>query len=262
MGELKLNINYSINEGLVISPSELIELYLTGIPLCYPDSSSISNDTIRQKIIAAQSTIENFLSIKMKKQKIDETADFVKTEFFRWGYIKTIFPIMKPLSLKGFINNVQQVSYPADWLSINRGNDSTKFRNLHLIPNTSGGAVQTQNAFVFSGITPHMGFFGADFIPNYWKIEYCTGWDKVPQVLIDAVAKLAAIQILAIAGDLIFGPGVGNQSISIDGISQNYSTTKGQGGAFAGRIKQYQSEFNQTWKDLIAEYRGIMFKMM
>lgn len=262
MPQYKLDISYSKDEGLVISPSELIDMYLTGIPLCYPDGGSISMDTIKQKIKANQKQIENILSIKMAKQKITETSDFIREDFFRWGYVKAVFPIHEPISLNGYINNVHQVSYPKEWLSVMRTNDSTKFRNLHLIPNTAGGAVMTQNAFVFSGITPHMGFFGTDFIPNYWRMEYCTGWDKVPMDLIDAVGKASAIQILAIAGDLIFGAGIGNQSISIDGISQTYSTTKGQAGAFSGRIKQYAEEFNSNWENLKAEYRGLMFKML
>lgn len=265
MAELKLDISYSKNEGLAISPSELIDMYLTGIPLCYPDGRSISKDSIKQKIAAAQKRIENLLSIKFAKQKIEETNDFIREEFFTWGYIKTTFPIMEIISLNGFINNIQQINYPKEWLSITRNNDSTKFRNLFLIPNTGGrgdGATMSQNSFAYTGITPHLGFAGANFIPNYWRVEYCTGWDKIPMELIDAVGKLVAIQILAIAGDLILGAGIGNQSISIDGISQSYSTTKGQGGAFAGRIKQYIEEFNTTWAELKAEYYGIMFKIM
>ena len=170
---------------------------------------------------------------------------------------------MEPLVLQGHINNVKQVDYPADWISIKRGTDKTKFRNLYLIPNTSGGATMTNHAFVFSGITPHMGFLGTDYIPNYWRVKYCTGWDNPPKDIVDAIAVLAAIQILAITGDLVFGAGIGNQSISIDGISQSYSTTKGGGkGAFAGRIQQYLDQAEKNLASLKAEYLGIRFKMM
>ena len=263
MGALTLNIKYNKNEGLVISPSELIHLYLTGIPLCYPDGTVLGMETIKHHIEAAQVELEHFLSIKIKKQVIWGNHDFNREHFFRWGYVKTVFPIMEPLVLQGHINNVKQVDYPADWLSIKRGNDPTKFRNLYLIPNTAGGATMTNHAFVFSGITPHMGFFGTDYIPNYWRIKYCTGWDKCPVDLVDAIAMMAAIKILAITGDLIYGAGIGNQSISIDGISQSYSTTKGGGnGAFAGRIKQYAEDLGKKLEQLKAEYLGIRFTMV
>lgn len=263
MSTMTLKVKYNVNEGLVISPSSLIELYLTGIPLCYPDGSTLSMETIKQKIEVAQKQLENYLSIKLKKQIIWENHDFIRNEFHRWGYIKTVFPIKEPLALQGYINNIKQVNYPESWLSIKRGNDPTKFRNLYLIPNTQGGAQMTQHAFIFSGITPHLGFFGTDFIPNYWRLKYCTGWDKCPADLVDAVAKAAAIQILAITGDLIYGAGVGNQSISIDGISQSYSTTKsGGGGAFSGRIKQYADELGSQLQNLRAEYYGIRFNVL
>jgi len=263
MGAIKLDIKYNKKEGLVIAPSELLQLYLAGIPLCYPDGTTLSMETIKHYIEVAQDEIEKFLSIKIKKQVIWGNHDFNREEFFRWGYIKTVFPIMEPLALQGHINNIKQVDYPDSWLSIKRGNDPTKFRNLYLIPNTKGGATMTNHAFIFSGITPHLGFFGTSYIPNYWRVKYCTGWDKCPPDIVDAVAMAAAIQILAITGDLIYGAGIGNQSISIDGISQSYSTTKGGGaGAFSGRIKQYMDDLAKKLEALKAEYYGIRFNVL
>ncbi len=265
MATLKLDICYNKNEGLVISPSDLLDLYLNGIPLCYPNGGKISEDTIKQKILASQKKLEDYLSIKIMKQIVREDQDFNREEFKIWGYVQTIFPINEPLELKGFINNIQQVNYPASWLTVKRPNDPTKFRNLHLIPNTEGGAVLTQNSFVFSGITPHLGFFGTNYIPNYWKVVYCSGWgaDEIPEDIIDYVAKSAAVQMLAISGDLLYGAGIGNQSISIDGITQQYSTTKGGGkGAFSGRIKQYSDELVADLQHLKDEYLGINFKVM
>lgn len=262
---INLKISYNKNEGLVISPSDLVNLYLTGIPLCYPNGGSISEETIKQKILASQQELEDYLSIKLNRQVMEESQDFNREEFKQWGYVKTIFPIFEPLKLNGMINNIQQVNYPPEWLSIKRSTDKTKFRNLYLIPNTEGGATQTQHAFVFSGITPHMGFFGTNFIPNYWRIKYLTGWeaDEMPNDLIDTIAKYAAVQMLAIMGDLIYGAGIGNQSISLDGISQTYSTTKGGGkGAFAGRIQQYTEELTKKLPMLKGEYYGITFKVL
>jgi hypothetical protein len=263
MGAITLDIKYNKKEGLVISPSELIQMYLSGIPLCFPDGSTFPMEAIKHQIESATEEMEEFLSIKIKKQIVWETHDFIREEFFRWGYVKTVFPIMEPLTLEGHINNIKQVNYPKDWLSIKRGNDKTKFRNLYLIPNTKGGATMTDSAFVFSGITPHLGFFGTDFIPNYWRVKYCSGWDHVPVDLIDGIAQLASIQILSQIGDLIFGAGIGNQSISIDGISQSYSTTKGGGaGAFGGRVKQLVEGAEKNFAKLKAEYYGIRFNVL
>ena len=265
MSEVKLNISYEVDEGLVINPSELYSLYLNGIPLCYPNGGEINEETIKQKIKNSQRQIENFLSIKLIEQEVEDNQDFVKEEYKQWGYIKGTWPIKEPIALKGYINEVKQVDYPKEWLSIKRTTDKLVNRNLFLIPNTEGGAEMTQHSFIFSGITPHMGFFGTNYIPNYWRMQYVTGWNEndMPDELIDVVAKLASVQVLAITGDLIYGAGIGNQSISIDGISQTYSTTKGGGkGAFAGRIQQYTEELQTEFKRLKAEYLGVRFRAM
>jgi hypothetical protein len=263
MPKLTLNIEFSKNDGLVMSPSNLQNLYLAGIPLCYPNGGRVSQELIKQKLLSAQKFLENYLSIKFQKQIITEEQDFNKQEFTSWGYIRTVFPINVAKKLEGRINNITQITYPESWLSVKDSNDSTRFRNLHIIPNTQGSTEQNQYSVVYSGIAPTIGYFGSNNIPNYWRVTYCTGWDAddLPYDLLDAVGKIAAIQVLAITGDLIFGAGVGNQSISIDGISQTYSTTKGGGkGAFAGRIDQYKNELEQSLKDLKSEYLGIMFR--
>ena len=266
MATLTLTLEYSKNEGLVLSPSDLQNLYLAGIPLCFPaNGSKISQEMIKQKIAAAQKYIENVLSIKLQKQLINEEQDFNREEFHCWGYIRTVFPIMQPKQLDGKINDVIQITYPESWLSIKNGNDPVHFRNLHIIPNTKNAAEQNAYAVVYSGLSPALGYLGAGYIPNYWKADYGTGWDagEIPVDIIDAIGKRAAIQILAIVGDLLFGAGVGNQSVSLDGISQTYSTTKSGGkGAFSGRIDQYQNELDQAVKDLKAEYLGIMFRVV
>lgn len=265
MPTVRLNISFNKNEGLVMSPSNLIDLYLSGIPLCYPNGGKITEYTIKQKIQSAQKDLENYLSIKINRQIVEENKDFNREEFKVWGYIKTNYLIQEPETLYGMINGIQQVNYPKNWLSVKRGTDLVGSRNLFIIPNTQGGAVMSQNNFAFSGISPHMGFFGTNFIPNYWKVNYWTGWcpKDVPFDLIDVIGKLAAIQILAITGDLIYGAGIGNQSVSLDGISQQYSTTKGGGkGAFAGRIGQYIDELKDQLARLRGEYLGINLRVM
>ena len=70
METLSFKIQFNKNEGLVMSPSELLDNYLPGIPLCYPNGGRISYDNIKQKIQVAQKLIENFLSIKFQKNQI------------------------------------------------------------------------------------------------------------------------------------------------------------------------------------------------
>lgn len=265
MPSLKLKITYNKNNGLTMSPTELLENYLFGIPMCSNDGRKMSMSAIAQHILAAQSVVENLFSIKLTKQVIEETRDYIREEFMSWGYIRTMYPIAFVDNLEGWINDVCQLTYPRDWLSIKRIESVAIYRNIYLIPNTGTkeGAHMTQNSLIYNGISPHLGWFGQTYIPNYWRTRYVTGWDDVPADLMDFVAKAAAINVLAIIGDILYGIGLTSISISLDGVSQNTPLTRsGQGGLFAGRIKTYIDQMNEVLPTLKGKYRGISFEVV
>ena len=263
MPSLTLTINYGVNEGLIISPSEVIANYLHQIPLCTEDGRVLSLEVVKQKIFNAQKIIENFLSIKLIKQVIKESRDFNRQEYNSWGYVKCTYPVVEPFELKGTLNGAEQVNYPKNWLAYKVMSDGVVyFRNMYLMPNTYQGAEMNQNNFVFSGISPSLGFFGMSDIPNYWRPVYVTGWDynNMPEDIVDVIGKLVAIQVLSILGDILLGVGLTSMNISLDGVSQNTSTTRtAQGGLFMGRIKQYGEELNQQKTALKYTYKGVSF---
>lgn len=246
-----------------MSPTELLELYFFGVPLCTIDGRTLSNEVIKQKIIDAQNNIESTFSIKLLPYIVDEEKDFIRKDFEDWGYLKTTFQIVQPYDLKGFINDVQQIQYPIEWQSVNNKNDGrTYFRNIYIVPNTGG--TTGQGNFVYSGISPHLGWFGAQKIPNYWRIKYRSGYDDPNKVsdLYDVVGKIAAIPLLAMLGDVLIGLGVSSQSLSMDGLSQSISTIKSaQGGIFAGRIKMYLEDLKMNFKTIETQYKGILFEV-
>jgi hypothetical protein len=265
MPSLRLKIQYNKNMETIMSPTELMENYLFGIPMCSNDGRKMSMSAILQHILSAQATIESLFSIKLTKQVIDENRDFIRQEFMSWGYIRTMYPIVFIDNLEGWINDVCQITYPKEWLSIKKQADVAIYRNVYLIPNTGSkeGATMTQNSLIYNGISPHLGWFGQTYIPNYWRMRYITGWDKIPADLFDFIAKLAALNVLAIIGDVLYGIGVTSINISLDGVSQNTPLARSaQGGLFAGRIKTYIDEMNRTLPALKSKYRGIAFEVL
>jgi len=265
MPSLKLKIQYNKNEDLIISPTELVNNYLFGIPMAGNDGKRISAQAIKTHIINAQTKIENLFSIKLNKQVIEESRDFVRQEFFAWGYIRTMYPITYISDLKGYINNVMQVTYPQNWLCIKKTQQNAVYRNVSLIPNTAGGggATMTQNSFMYSGISPNMGWMGQTYIPNYWRLKYVTGWDTVPSDLLDFICKMAAINVLGIVGDIIYGVGITSIQVSLDGVSQNTPLSRSAaGGIFGGRMKHYIDEMKETFPNLKNQYRGITFEVL
>ena len=266
MPKLKLKICYNKNVDMIISPTELRETYLFGIPMCSNDGTKMPSSSLSQHILNAQSTVENLFSVKLIKQVVEENRDFVRQEFMSWGYIKTMYPVSYIDNLEGWINEVCQLTYPKEWLSIKKQEDVAIYRNVYLIPNTGSksGATMTQNSVIYNGVSPHLAWFGQTYIPNYWRPRYVTGWDKLPGDLFDFVCKVAALNILAIMGDVLYGVGITSISISLDGVSQNTPLTRsGQGGLFAGRIKTYIDDINNSiLPNLKSKYRGISFEVL
>lgn len=265
MSKLQLKILYNKNSDVVISPSELRDKYLFGIPMCSNDGTKMSESSLAQHILAAQTQVENLFSVKLKKQVIEETIDFDRQRFLSWGYIRTMYPIDYLDNLQGWINDICQVNYPREWLSIKRTENVATFRNIYLIPNTGSrnGATMTNNSLIYNGISPHLAWFGQTYIPNYWRPRYITGWDKVPADLLDLIAKIAACNILAVIGDVLYGPGITSLQVSLDGVSQSTPLTRSsQGGLFSGRIKQYVDDINAMMPALKSKYRGISFEVV
>jgi hypothetical protein len=110
-------------------------------------------------------------------------------------------------------------------------------------------------------------------IPNYWNIEYVTGWHNPPEELLNAVGMLTAINVLQIISDALMagtarmvqdsngrtvlqtngamfggiGLGMSSKSISLDGLSQSVSSfANGQTGIWGARLKQYQDQMNSV----------------
>ena len=265
MPSLKLKIIYNKNVEMIISPTELLEIYLFGIPTCSNDGRKLSSQSLSQHIKNAQKQVESLFSIKLTKQVIEETRDFNRQEFMSWGYIRTMYPVSYIDNLEGWINDVCQTTYPREWLSIKKQEEVAVFRNVYLIPNTGSrsGATMTQNSLIYSGISPHMGWFGQNYIPNYWRPRYITGWDKIPADLFDFVSKYAALNVLAIIGDILYGIGVTSIQMSLDGVSQNTPLTRSaSGGLFAGRMKFYSEDINKQLPSLKSKYRGTTFEVL
>lgn len=265
MPKIRLKMTYGVRVVSALSSSELVDKYLFGIPMCSNDGRKISSETIQHYINTAQATVENLLGIKISKQVIEESKNFIRQEFVSWGYIQATYPVRTIDNLQGWINGVCQINYPKEWLSLKKTDEVAMFRNIYLIPNTgsSSGAKFTSNSIIYNGISPHLGWFGKEYIPNYWRFRYVTGWDKCPDDLKDLIGKFAAINVLAIIGDILYGVGMTSISISLDGVSQNTPLTRsGQGGLFAGRIKLYTDQINEMMPAIKQKYRGIQFNVL
>jgi hypothetical protein len=245
----------------ILSREELIDRYLFGIDICTDNGIALSDSAFNQKIVSAQRRIENFLSVKLWKQAYFENRDFVFQEWQQWAFTQTTYPIRDMISLVGFYGKVEQVIYPAEWSSIQTTkSDREVWRSLHLVPTASSGIYTTGASLVALGITPHLNFFGLSQVPNYWKLTYCTGFDNIPPEIADVVGKWATIEIMAILGDIVLGPGIAAQQISYDGLMESIQTTQSaENSAYSARIRQYLRTLRDELKQLQDFYKGMTF---
>ena len=252
---------------IALSVDTFKKRYLPGLPL----PNSIDDKTLEFYIESAQSEVETLLGIRLSKTYILGEQDFSGEDWVQWGYIKTIFPVIKPISLEGYYGTTRQINYPSQWLSVKRTNDNKNYsRTMSLVPNRNASHSE---AIIFSGLMPHSHFFSSKRIPDYWLLGYITGWDVPPAELVDLLGKLAASKVLQLISDALMagtvtqtvnsqgqtvltsngsnfagiGLGMSSKSISIDGLSQSFSSyVNGQTGLYGATLKQYAEELDRS----------------
>lgn len=260
MGKITLEIKYGKNEALVLSPEEIRERYMWGVSVKDQSGEEIPDSVIEGFIRSAQEQLTNMLQIKLQKQVINESQDFKRTDWVRWGYVACTYPVICPIGLSGFLNSVKQISYPQSWLSVRTINSDGQLyhKNLYVVP--VGDSTGHAEAVVYSGIVPQLGITSSDYIPNYWDVTYVTGFDRVPKDIIEVIGKTAAINVFHIAGDLILGAGIASFSLGLDGLSQSISTTSSATNAgYGARITGYLNDLKRDIPILKDYYRGFSF---
>lgn len=266
MGQLTLIIKYRKNTGLVLSVSELWAMYLYGIKIQGGEGPSFSNTSLRMYIEAAQREIENFFNLLFCRQLIDnETASYYRDDYWtQFPILQTRYPVKEPMSLIGMLAKMEQIIYPQGWLFCEREMYGVGKRRISVVP--TGASTTTANAnVILTGITSQIGMQRFDNIPDYWNMQYITGFDleRLPMDLINVLGMLACFGPLGIAGDLILGAGIASLSLGIDGLSQSISSTSSAtNSGYGARILLYQKQIKDTVSKIKLVYDEFKFMSM
>lgn len=267
MGQLTLTIRYKKNTGLILSVSEMWSLYLYGIKIQGDEGSNFSNESMLFYIRSAQMEIENYFNLKFVKQLIElETTSYYRDDYWQqFPILQTKYPVREPMALTGMLNKAEQIIYPQGWLMCERDKAGIGKRRISVVP-TGASSAKANADVILTGITTQIGFQKFDNIPDYWSMQYITGFDldKMPIDLIDLVGKVASFGPLGIAGDLILGSaGIASMSLGIDGLSQSISTTASATNAgYGARIQQYREEIKETVSRIKLVYDEFKFKVL
>lgn len=267
MPEITLISKYKKNTGLVISSTELMDLYFYGFKAQSSDGSELSPDTVEFYIRSAQQEIENWLKVKFRCELMTESVSYHRDDYMNGlPQMQTIYPVNVPLSLTGFYKKIEQISYPKEWLSSHYNNDGYFRKRISIVP-TAGSAVGTSQDVILTGITTsYYGSLGRyNTLPDYFQMQYVSGFSykNFPYDLIQVVGQLAAIPLLSIIGDLLIGAGIASQSLSIDGLSQSISSTaSATNNGMGSRIIEYRKSIDQSLKRIKSVYKGLTFTVL
>jgi len=171
----------------------------------------------------------------------DEPYEFDPQLWTKYGFIQfRHFPIIKVTRAKwnSPVGGEIMDMIANDWLRVEK-----QLGQVHMFP---------QGGFSYGPYSVYGPLWtrnnGAKY-PDAFEFDYETGYknaDLVPDGLRSVIAKYATIKCLSVIGDGLLA-GFSSQSVSLDGLSESFSSTQSATSAYFGaRIKQYSDEIT-SW---------------
>lgn len=226
----------------------LIKNYLIGLDLRDNEGNEFPESLYYHHLNAAIQYTCRLLNIVITPVELEERHDYYNTDFSNWGYMSLYKkPAISVESIQLMYGNKSVTSIPSEWIRVSKMSST-----LQLFP-TEGSS----SALIITGdgrLLQVPGYW--DNAPQLWNVKYKAGFEgELPFDLMDFIYKRAAVNVLTIWGDLIGGAGIANASISIDGLSQSYGTTKSAGAnAASARCNMYNEDMKNSLNVLKSTY--------
>jgi hypothetical protein len=238
----------------IMTASDLQNIYLIGIDLTDDAGNPFPDIHYQWSIRWAINWVEHLLDIVIRETNKVELYDYHRGDYLNWTIIQLReSPIVRVNTVKVmWPSGTAVIEFPADWIQA-RLDDGI----VNIVP-TSG--TLSQVLLTAGGSFLPLVASGRDFVPNIIEVDYDAGFaaGDVPIAIRDVIGKLAAINPLHIAGDLIVGAGIASKSVSIDGLSQSVNTTSSATNAgYGARIINYLKELKQQVPVLRSYYKGM-----
>lgn len=241
----------------IVSVEELKVNYLYGLDLTDDNGNEMPDSLFEWFIKSAVSWIEHRLQLPLRPKPVTaEMHDYYAEDFRQYIWIKTKdYPIIDVDELRVVIpgaggSTIQ--TYGRENLHIEK-----EAGQVQVVPGVVGGGLVTMGTS--APWLPYL--YGARrFVPGAFQIDYTAGFEtgSVPAVLRDVIAKVASFGPLNPLGDLLGGAGIASQNLSIDGLSQGYTTTSSATMAgYGARLFQYEKEIKQVVPTLEKYYKGL-----
>ena len=219
-----------------LTATYLKDMYLIGLTLLGADGQELPDSVFLAHIDQAFGKLEQLTNVDVLSHAYTaETHDYHVSDYMKYGFLQLFHvPVQSVSEVRAVYPAGQTIqTFPTEWIRLN-GNHG----QIHLVP-TSGTLSQViigQGADYLPLI-----YSGLGYLPALWEVDYISGIDptKVPAVIVEAVCKIACIELLQKLSDTITPLGVQSQSLSVDGLSQSKGYMVP---AFKGRIDAYKGD--------------------
>lgn len=227
-----------------LTPVFLKKNYLLGLTFVDELGKEYPDEWYEQKIAVALSVFEHQSELTVNPFEVkDETHDYYIRDYEQYAFIQlhhypVIVDNVSPVVRAVYPTGQVVTTFPREWIRTDMMHGQ-----IQLIP-TQGSLAQV--ILGQGGSYLPIIYQGLGYLPHLFRVDYTTGFRKgeIPQVFIDAVCKLACIEILSIMGDSVRPTGVTSQSYGIDGLSESrgFMNSSEFAPVFSGRINQYKRE--------------------
>ena len=251
--------NYKVPEGewgTIVTPDDCRYTFLWGTDFKATNGQMFTDEQIQWFIDAATREMERQLNITIVKRRI-----------------KSDFTVESKHLVKGVDYDDEETPYDFSYRKIQRyGMIQTKQRPIlnvtrctlinkqepdvdllpSVVPDKKNGVLKFlkrpyKPSDTWDGISTSISRYGSETFNNhlFYAVDYDAGFensDEVPADLRHMIGKMAAISLLNVIGDGLMS-GFSSSSLSMDGVSESFSSTQSATSAFFGaRIAVYKDD--------------------
>jgi len=256
--------NYSPPDGLfgeILTADDLRYTYLWGVDFRASNGDIFSDAQVRTKIRSAVAEMERALKVTLLKTRIkcqpgpelslgrdyDEAEDPYTYRHDLWNRTGRIVLRRRPvLSLDRFeLFGIadQKVLDLFSWARLDHRKGVVSF-----YPKAGENG---QFRIAPAAMTMGLSWMNGDY-PHGYKVDYTAGFENaglIPNDLRDVIGKVAACKLLNIIGDGLIA-GFSSSSLSMDGVSESFSSTQSATNAYFGaRIQVYLKDIETYLKE-------------
>lgn len=244
----------------VLTVEELKQNFLFGLELMDENGNEMPDSFFEFYIKSAVAYVEQQLDLAITQRTVlNERHDFHKRDYDQYLLFQLLNKPVSSVERVAMVlpTNQNIITYDPTWYNL-----VGEAGQLQILPGTNSTSVV---ALGLSGMWWPMTQGITSFLPLVFYVDYTTGFPpgQVPFNIKEVVGMLAAMGPLAVLGDILFGPGLAGNSVSLDVLMTNVKTTKDSGNsAFSARLRQYRSDSRERLRELRRYYQGVRFTVV